>query len=142
MNHFLYKESEIFDIQSPDIDNITTTNSPNTTSVGMLGQSLDTCTGEYGKAPTFVLVDFFDEGPTIEAVDKANGVTNPVGRTPVPPRNHNKAEGSLSARTFAGVKELVQQVQMGQKPKLGEWIWASGLWVGGGLNTNGGLSVG
>lgn len=142
MNHFLYKESEFFSIQSPDVANITTTNSPNNNETGMLGLAMDTCTSEYGnRAPTFILVDFFDEGPAINAVDSANGVT-PVGRTAVPPRDHNSAEGSLSVRTFAGVEQLVKQVQMGQNPKLGEWIWAGGQWIGGGLNTNGGLSIG
>lgn len=143
MNHFLYKESDFLNIQSPDVDNITTTNNPDNAGVGTLGLAMDTCTAQYGgNAPTFVLVDFFDEGPAIDAIDKANGVTNPVGRTPVPARNHNSAQGSLSARTFAGVEELVKQVGMGQKPKLGEWIWASGQWIGGGLGVNGGLSVG
>lgn len=142
MNHFLYKESDFLNIQSPDIDNITTTNSPNTTQVGMLGLALQQCTSAYGnQAPTFILVDFFDEGPTIQAVDAVNGITA-VGRTPVPARDHNNNEGNLNSRTFAGVRELVKQVEMGQKPRLGEWIWAGGLWVGGGLNTNGGLSIG
>jgi hypothetical protein len=143
MNHFLYQESELFGIQSPDVDNITTTNSPDNTQTGQLGLAMDTCTSAYGgKAPTFVLVDFFDEGPAIDAVDKANGVTSPVGRTAVPPRDHNSADGSLSARTFANVLKLVREVEMGQDPKLADWIWAGGLWIGGGLNTNGGLSIG
>lgn len=143
MNHFLYKESELFNIQSPNVDNITITNNPGNNQTGMLGRALETCTTEYGgKAPTFILVDFFDEGPTIDAVDAANGITSPVGRTAVPPRDHNSNEGSLNSRTFAGVVELVKQVEMGQKPKLGEWIWAGGQWIGGGLNTNGGLSIG
>lgn len=142
MNHFLYKESELFGIQSPNVDNITITNSPANNQTGRLGRAMETCTSEYGgRAPTFILVDFFDEGPAIDAVDSANSVT-PVGRTAVPPRDHNSAEGSLSSRTFAGVRELVKQVEMGQKPKLGDWIWNAGLWVGGGLNTNGGLSIG
>lgn len=141
MNHFLYKESDFLNIQSPDVENITTTNSPGNNQTGMLGLAMNECTGEYSKAPTFVLVDFFDEGPAIDAVDAANAIS-PVGRTAVPPRDHNSAEGSLSSRTFAGVRELVRQVDMGQKPKLGEWIWAGGAWIGGGLNTNGGLSIG
>ncbi|KPI40000.1 PI-PLC X domain-containing protein [Cyphellophora attinorum] len=142
MNHFLYKESDFLNIQSPDVENITTTNSPNTTNVGMLGQAMQDCTQAYQRAPTFILVDFFDEGPAIQAVDAANGVTNPVGRKAVPARDHNKADGSLSSRTFAGVVELVKQVEMGMKPKKGEWIWAAGQWIGGGLNTVGGLSIG
>ena len=109
----------------------------------MLGQSLDSCTQALsGQAPTFVLVDFFDEGPAIEAVDNINGVTNPVGRVAVPQRDANKNEGGLGVRTFAGIRDLTKQVEMGQKPALGEWIWSAGVWLGGGLNTNGGLSVG
>lgn len=141
MNHFLYKESELFSIQSPDVDNITTTNNPGNNQTGMLGLAMDECTSVYGNAPTFILVDFFDEGPAIDAVDAANAIS-PVGRTAVPPRDHNANEGGIGPRTFAGVVQLAKQVEMGQTPSLGEWIWAGGQWIGGGLNTNGGLSIG
>lgn len=143
MNHFLYQESSFLNIQSPDVANISITNDPTNNGTGTLGLALDTCTSEYGNSPpTFILVDFFDEGPAIDAVDRANSVTSPQGRDPVPARDHNSDEGSLSMRTFAGVRELVKQVGMGQRPRMGEWIWAGGQWIGGGLNTQGGLSVG
>ena len=66
MNHFLYKQGA-FDIETPDRDSLNTTNSPASVTAGQLGFALNQCTGEYGRAPTFVLVDFFDEGPSIDA---------------------------------------------------------------------------
>lgn len=81
MNHFLYL-NQAFGIQSPNVGNITTTNAPGN-STGMLGMHLGQCSREYGTQPTFVLVDFFNVGPAIQAVDSVNGVTNPVGRASV-----------------------------------------------------------
>lgn len=82
MNHFL-DEAEGFGIEIPDIDNITITNSPSTNITGALGTSAQTCKNEYQKQPTFILVDFFEEGPALSTVDSLNGVTNAVGRTTV-----------------------------------------------------------
>jgi len=82
LNHFLYLD-QAFGIQSPNIGNLTTTNAPGN-ETGMLGLQLGRCTQEYGGTqPTFVIVDFFNVGPAIEAVDAANGVTNAVGRRSV-----------------------------------------------------------
>ncbi|KAK5102954.1 hypothetical protein LTS08_003757 [Lithohypha guttulata] len=133
MNHFLYEVGAL-DIQTPDVDNITTTNSPSTTAVGMLGASLGTCQQAYGKAPTFVLVDFFDEGPAINAVDAINGIT-PTGRIALPARDTdtNRADSG-----FVGVKNLAEQVQEGKKPLKGAWIYAAGQWSFGGINLSGG----
>ena len=136
MNHFLYKQGS-FDIETPDRASLNITNSPATITDGQLGFAADECTTEYGKAPTFILVDFFDEGPSIDAVDALNGVTDPVGRTPVPARDHNKEDGDREDVTFEGVEELVKQVNSGIKPKLGAWIWAAGKWSFGGINLSG-----
>lgn len=78
MNHILYDLQSLFGASIPDIDNITTTNAPSEV-VGSLGTAVDDCKKEYGKNPTFVLVDFFDQGPAIETVDRMNGITA-VGR--------------------------------------------------------------
>lgn len=136
MNHFLYKESA-FDIQTPDRANLNITNSPATITKGQLGFAANECKTEYGKPPAFILVDFFDEGPSIAAVDALNGVTSPVGRTPVPPRDHNAEENGRGDVTFEGVEQLVEQVNSGIKPKLGAWIWAAGKWSFGGINLSG-----
>ncbi|KAF1915849.1 PLC-like phosphodiesterase [Ampelomyces quisqualis] len=78
MNHFLYDDS-LFGIQ---ITNVTYANVTNAeTGLGSLGESLNNCTGVYGKPPSFVMVDWFNMGPAIASVDKANEVTGAVGRT-------------------------------------------------------------
>ena len=140
MNHFLYDE-QLFDIQVPAIDNITTTNNPATSPEGTLGQSAAECATEYGRNPTFLLVDFFDQGPAIQVVDNLNGVSDPIGRTPVPERNHNQNGGGRAETTFSGVRELVSEVKDGKQPKLGAWIWAAGKWSLGGINLSGGNVV-
>jgi hypothetical protein len=137
MNHFLYTEGAL-DIQTPNVDNITTTNSPGTTTVGQLGTSLNTCKSAYsGRAPTFVLVDFFDQGPAIDAVDAINGIT-PVGRKALPVRDTTTTRGDS---TFEGVQDLVDQVNEGKTPTKAAWIWGSGKWSFGGINLSGGDMV-
>lgn len=135
LNHFLYQEG-LFDIETPDVGKINITNSPDN-NVGNLGYALSTCNSQYGKVPSFTLVDFFDEGPALAAVDALNGVTSPVGRTPVPPRD-TKKDLDRSQSSFQGVTDLANDVKEGQKPLLGAWIWAAGQWTFGGINTNGG----
>lgn len=81
MNHFLY-ETQLLDIETPNVSYIATTNAPSG-GTGNLGESATECTKEYGRAPAFVLVDFFNVGPAIDTVDSLNGVTDPVGRTNV-----------------------------------------------------------
>ncbi|KAI6819754.1 hypothetical protein KC332_g9715 [Hortaea werneckii] len=82
INHFLYAEVAALDIQYPNTSYITTTNAPSG-GTGNLGASASRCSSEYGRAPTFIVVDFFNVGPAIETVDSLNGVTNPVGRATV-----------------------------------------------------------
>lgn len=99
MNHFLYLD-QAFGIQSPNIGNLTTTNAPGN-DTGMLGLQTGRCTQEWGMQPTFVLVDFFNVGPTIEAVDSANGVSNAVGRRSVPNEVLSESEESAAADATA-----------------------------------------
>ncbi|ORY12953.1 PLC-like phosphodiesterase [Clohesyomyces aquaticus] len=95
MNHFLY-DAQLFGIQTPNENAAGSTNGQ--TGVGSLGTSLSTCTSVYnGRVPTFTIVDFFNRGPAMASVDKANGVTNPVGRISVP-------EEALKPKTGGGKK--------------------------------------
>ena len=80
MNHFLYS-TQAFGIQQPNNTYVNVTNAE--TGVGSLGSRLDNCTGVYGKAPNFVLVDFFNVGPAMKSVDAANGVQGATGRKSV-----------------------------------------------------------
>ncbi|KAL8721035.1 MAG: hypothetical protein Q9225_002208 [Loekoesia sp. 1 TL-2023] len=81
MNHFLNIE-QIFGIQVPDIGNISVTNAISGP-VGNLGDAATACTTAYGRAPSFILVDFFEQGSAIDTVDRLNGIT-PVGRVSAP----------------------------------------------------------
>ena len=134
-NHFLYAQG-LFDIETPAVDNITTTNSPNQT-VGNFGKALDSCKSEYGKVPTFTLLDFVDEGPAINAVDTMNGIT-PVGRAAVPKRDTKGDVDDASQASFQGVIDLNNEVKNGEHPKMGAWIWGAGKWTFGGINLSGG----
>ena len=80
MNHFLYS-TQIFGIQQPNDTYVNVTNAGS--GLGSLGTALQNCSGVYGKAPQFVLVDFFNVGPAIASVDRVNGVSGAVGRKSV-----------------------------------------------------------
>lgn len=73
MNHFAYTEITS-DITVPNVGDIATTNSPSTTTTGALGLHAQTCQGEWGIKPVFVLVDFYDQGPAIDTADRVNGI--------------------------------------------------------------------
>lgn len=79
MNHFVYKKITST-VELPNVDMIGTTNSPNTSVTGTLGTAAYSCNSEWGTAPVFALVDFYDQGPAIETADNLNGITA-VGRT-------------------------------------------------------------
>ncbi|KAF2423520.1 hypothetical protein EJ08DRAFT_689815 [Tothia fuscella] len=83
MNHFLDKE-QLFGIQTPDVDKTASTNSPDPSITGSLGNAAQTCSTTYGSAPNFILVDYFNVGPAMSTVDTLNGVgNNVVGRKSV-----------------------------------------------------------
>jgi hypothetical protein len=82
LNHF--KDQEVFtggDVTIPDVTNIDITNSNATTTAGNLGLQIQTCAQQWGITPNFVLVDFWNEGQTIQAADHQNGLTDITGRT-------------------------------------------------------------
>ncbi|KAI9659231.1 MAG: hypothetical protein M1831_003813 [Alyxoria varia] len=85
VNHFLY--DKLFDsIEFPSVQNVETTNSPTGSDSGQLGEAATTCTSKYGRAPAFILVDFFNVGPAIATVDALNGIKGDVrGRKDLPP---------------------------------------------------------
>lgn len=99
MNHFLY-ENQAFGIQSPNESYIETTNAPSG-GAGNLGSHAATCTSAYGKAPTFMLVDFFNVGPAIEVADTLNGIS-PTGRATVSAQvlSETSAAGSAFRTNF------------------------------------------
>ena len=99
VNHFL-DTSEGLGIDIPDTANITTTNGK--TGVGSLGAAASDCSATYGKAPTFLLVDFFDEGSAISVVNSLNGIsTTAVGQTQ--PSVTTKSSDGASALSDLGL---------------------------------------
>jgi hypothetical protein len=79
MNHFL-DQNQLFGIQTPNVEASSSTNSPDASIIGSLGNAAQTCAAAYGSPPNFVLVDWFNVGPAISTVDSLNGVVSPVGR--------------------------------------------------------------
>ncbi|KAI4953180.1 hypothetical protein J4E86_006721 [Alternaria arbusti] len=94
-NHFLY-ETQLFGIQSPNETYANVTNAE--TGFGSLGEAVQECTTVYGKPASFVMVDFFNVGPAIASVDRANGVSGAQGRKQL-------STEPLVQSTGAGVKE-------------------------------------
>jgi hypothetical protein len=116
MNHFL-DENELFGIQVPNVDAASSTNSADASIVGSLGNAAQTCSAAYGANPNFVLVDWFNVGPAINAIDTLNGVTSPVGR------KNGRAQSpwcldSLSPFLLAGYNASIrsQLVRLGARP--------------------------
>ena len=81
INHFA-DTAEALGISIPDVTDIATTNSPNTNTTGALGTNGVQCQSEWGSKPTFMLVDFWNVGPSIQTADNLNGITA-TGRTSV-----------------------------------------------------------
>jgi hypothetical protein len=82
MNHFA--DVTVLSFTVPDISNIATTNSASTTVTGALGTHASLCNSEWGKKPVFMLVDFFNVGPSITTADNMNGILGQTsGRTNV-----------------------------------------------------------
>ncbi|KAI1769080.1 PLC-like phosphodiesterase [Hypoxylon sp. FL1150] len=119
MNHFKYNALGA-SIEVPDVDNIAITNSPDTNTTGNLGLHAQTCNDEWGIIPTFVLVDFFNEGPAITTADNLNGIeaegrstaaetttTVSTSTAAPPPRNSGMGAGVLVAFLVATAATLV-----------------------------------
>jgi hypothetical protein len=96
MNHFKGVE-QLFGVIVPDVSNISITNAASGPT-GNLGSAAAECRTLYGKAPTFILVDFFDQGPAITTVDNLNGITA-VGRTTPPSKPLQAPNGGIRGRS-------------------------------------------
>lgn len=71
------------------------TNSPDVTVVGSLGAAANQCAGVYGRAPNFLLVDWFDRGPALSTIDRLNGVVGSVvGRSGPGASGNSQSTGS------------------------------------------------
>lgn len=81
MNHFLYQDlGGGLGIYLPHVGEIENTNSADEDKPGQLGLHASTCEKEWQKQPVFMLVDFFDQGSTLEVADRLNGIESAKGR--------------------------------------------------------------
>lgn len=137
MNHFLYStDLSTLGIEYPNSSYVSTTNAPSG-GVGNLGSEATKCKKQWSRAPTFILVDFFNRGPAIDTVDSLNGVTNAVGRTSVSTAAGASSDGSTINNVFKGLVELASSAKSGSTPTMGNWIWVGGDWnsiLGGGIS--------
>lgn len=136
MNHFLYSTdlSEI-GIEYPNSSYVATTNAASG-GTGNLGSTATKCKKQWGRAPTFILVDYFNRGPAIETVDNLNGVTNAVGRSTVS-TSADASSGSTVNNVFKGLVQLAASAKAGSSPTMGNWVWVGGDWstlLGGGIS--------
>ncbi|KAI9812707.1 MAG: hypothetical protein M1827_004463 [Pycnora praestabilis] len=125
MNHFL-DSAQAFGIETPDVGNITTTNAPSG-AIGNLGGTAAGCASTWGRKPTFILVDFFDQGPAIATVDTLNGITNPVGRTNPPTSGQgSNTEANGKGATSKGVRGMSGAGALGALVVVG-WAFVVGI---------------
>ncbi|KAF7883091.1 uncharacterized protein EAF01_011600 [Botrytis porri] len=114
INHFA-DMAQSFGITIPDVKNITTTNSPATNTTGALRTQAEQCKSEWGIKPTFILVDFFNVGPSIDTADIMNGIYGETtGRT-----NVSTSVLTASSNSTSGASSL----GLGMR-KNWEWMWA------------------
>jgi hypothetical protein len=81
LNHFADTDAG-FGITIPAVSLIKTTNSASTNTTGALGTHGKLCNSEWNSKPTFILVDFWNVGPSVSTADLLNGITA-TGRTSV-----------------------------------------------------------
>ena len=94
-NHFLDYAIGTTGLTVPNVTASNSTNSPDVTVVGSLGAAANQCAGVYGRAPNFLLVDWFDRGPALSTVDRLNGVVgNVVGRSGPGASGNSQSTGS------------------------------------------------
>ncbi|KAK6822633.1 D-malate dehydrogenase [Apiospora arundinis] len=107
LNHFSYQALSST-IMFPNVGDIDTTNSPSTSATGALGLHAQTCQTQWGSKPVFVLVDFWDHGPALDAADRLNGVQGKTtGRsTPAGAGGSNKKNSSAGSTNVGTVANL------------------------------------
>lgn len=98
MNHFLGQQ-QLLDIVTPAVESSSNTNSADPSAPGSLGAAVQSCFSQYGKAPNFVLVDFFNVGPAVTTVDGFNNISSPVGRKQITTSivSQSRTEGGSSS---------------------------------------------
>ncbi|KAI0782491.1 PLC-like phosphodiesterase [Irpex lacteus] len=107
INHFLDKAS-VFGLPAPDVGNAATTNAASGT--GSLGLQVETCEAQYGRAPNFLLVDFYEYGggSVFQVAATANGVSYDPSTPIATPKD---GSGSASASTASTTSSSLNGAQ-------------------------------
>ncbi len=105
LNHFA-DTSVSSSIQIPDVSDIDITNSADINRLGALGLHGKNCRGQWGVKPTFILVDFWDRGPSISTADNLNGIMA-VGRSIGPSGSSQPNDGVRGFGLGAKIGTLV-----------------------------------
>ncbi|KAL1676159.1 PLC-like phosphodiesterase [Schizophyllum commune] len=102
INHFLDKV--LLGNPVPDKDNADTTNAASGT--GSLGTQVETCTSQYGRAPNFMLVDFYEYGggSVFQVAADINGVTYDNSSVAQPKDSSSSSSDSDSAVSLLQMK--------------------------------------
>ncbi|KAL1697580.1 PLC-like phosphodiesterase [Schizophyllum commune] len=102
INHFLDKV--LLGNPVPDKDNADTTNAASGT--GSLGTQVETCTNQYGRAPNFMLVDFYEYGggSVFQVAADLNGVTYDNSSVAQPKDSSSSSSDSDSAVSLLQMK--------------------------------------
>jgi hypothetical protein len=119
VNHFLDDEQSFF--QVPNTLLLDTTNSATIGQPGGLGTIGQQCSQEWGIKPTFMLVNFFNVGPAIAAVDALNGVT-PTGRMVLSTAQLTQGSGTSGAEKSGRSMGLFAILAMGSLA-LANFLW-------------------
>lgn len=134
LNWYLYRDMGL-GIMRPYVEVISDTNGASLTT------GLETCRDSDDweellppRVPTFVLVDFFNEGNPIATIDALNNVTDPVNRVAPPPTPTQTQSGSAGIKGKSGgervLDELLYKIDTnGVSPRWGDWILAGGDWA-------------
>lgn len=102
VNHFAYKNFVAGAI-IPNVDDIETTNSADTNTTGALGTHAFQCQTEWGTKPTYVLVDFFNEGDVMAVADSLNGLSTTQGRSAVPESDDDTSGANGNSDVGTGI---------------------------------------
>lgn len=134
LNWYLYVNMGL-GMMRPYVEVITDTNGPSLTT------GLETCKDSSHwaallppRVPTFVLVDFFNDGSPIATIDALNNVTDPVNRVTPPPTPTQTEGENWGSKGKSGGERVLDELLFkidneGLSPKWGDWILASGDWA-------------
>ena len=98
MNHFRYDNES--GLETPSVENVQTTNSAS--GPGNLFTSAANCSSQYGRSPTFILVDFFNVGDALATVDGLNQVVSQTSGRLLLPNTTDASQASPSPSIYEG----------------------------------------